>query len=205
MPWMIGLIVLLGGLFLAVQVVRAQGREKEAGITVERMVRASNAEIERMLERIETRPAPEMKMGAMCYDMCMPPPVTEYVCPVCGEKTLYPVPEGHWSTPLNSLEDLRRMQAQAQMEAGKRGASVELDETAYCRNCRPAAVDHPAAVLVVRLPDGRQTRTENFAEDDLGLLRDFFAGKDVKVGPQDDEMPLKESLPRLRELLGMGE
>ena len=51
-------------------------------------------------------------MGAMCYDMCMPPPVTEYVCPVCGEKTLYPVPEGHWSTPLNSLEDLRRMQAQ---------------------------------------------------------------------------------------------
>ena len=205
MPWMIGLIVLLGGLFLAVQMVRAQGREKEAGITVERMVRASNAEIERMLERIETRPAPEMKMGAMCYDMCMPPPVTEYVCPVCGEKTLYPVPEGHWSTPLNSLEDLRRMQAQAQMEAGKRGASVELDEMAYCRNCRPAAVDHPAAVLVVRLPDGRQTRTEDFAEDDLGLLRDFFAGKDVKVGPQEDEMPLKESLPRLRELLGMGE
>ena len=82
---------------------------------------------------------------------------------------------------------------------------MELDEMAYCRNCRPAAVDHPAAVLVVRLPDGRQTRTEDFAEDDLGLLRDFFAGKDVKVGPQEDEMPLKESLPRLRELLGMGE
>ena len=203
MPWMIGLIVLLGGLVLAVQVVRVHGREAEAGITVEGMARASNAEIERMLERIETRPAPEMKMGAMCYDMCMPPPVTEYVCPVCGEKTLYPVLEGDWSTPLNSLEDLRRMQAQSQGEAGKRGASVELDEKAYCRNCQPTAEAHPAAVLVVRLPDGRQTRTEDFTEDDLGLLRDFFAGKDVKVGAQDDEMPLKESLPRLRELLGM--
>ena len=77
MPWMIGLIVLLGGLVLAVQVVRVHGREAEAGITVEGMARASNAEIERMLERIETRPAPEMKMGAMCYDMCMPPPVTQ--------------------------------------------------------------------------------------------------------------------------------
>ena len=203
MPWMIGLIVLLGGLVLAVQVVRVHGREAEAGITVERMARASNGEIERMLERIETRPAPEMKMGAMCYDMCMPPPVTEYVCPVCGEKTLYPVLEGDWSTPLNSLEDLRRMQAQSQGEAGKRGASVELDEKAYCRNCQPTAVAHPAAVLVVRLPDGRQTRTEDFTEGDLGLLRDFFAGKNVKVGAQDDEMPLKESLPRLRELLGM--
>ena len=205
MPWMIGLIVLLGGLVLAVQVVRVHGREAEAGITVEGMARASNAEIERMLERIETRPAPEMKMGAMCYDMCMPPPVTEYVCPVCGEKTLYPVPKGQWSTPLNFLEDLRGMQAQAQMEAVKRGASVELDEKAYCRNCRPEAVERPAAVLVVQLPDGRQTRTENFTEGDLGLLRDFFAGKDVKVGDQDDEMPLKESLPRLRELLGMAE
>ena len=205
MPWMIGLIVLLGGLLLAVQMVREQGREKEAGITVERMVRASNAEIERMLERIETRPEPEMKMGAMCYDMCMPPPVTEYVCPVCGEKTLYPVPEGHWSTPLNSLEGLRRMQAQAQMEAEKRGASVELDEKIFCQNCRSAAVENPSAVLVVRLPDGRQTQTEGFTEDDLGLLRDFFAGKDVKLGARDDEMPLKKSLPRLRKLLGMAE
>ena len=95
------------------------------------------------------------------------------------------------------------MQAQAQGEAGKRGSSVELDEKAYCRNCQPTAEAHPAAVLVVRLPDGSQTRTEDFTEDDLGLLRDFFAGKDVKVGAQDDEMPLKESLPRLRELLGM--
>jgi hypothetical protein len=205
MPWMIGLAVLLGGLLLAVQAVRAQGWTGDPGITVERVTRASNAEIEMMLGQIEARPAPEQKMGAMCYDMCMPPPVTEYVCPSCGEKTLYPVAESQWSTPLNHLENLRRLQAEAQVEAGKRGASVELDEQAYCRNCRPMAVDVPAAVLVVRLPDGRQTRTEVFADDDLRLLRDFFAGKDVKVGPQDDETPLKRSLPRLRNLMGLAE
>ncbi|HOO20587.1 MAG TPA: hypothetical protein PLJ99_00180 [Kiritimatiellia bacterium] len=205
MPWVLGLIVLLGGLLLAVQAVRAQGGEGEPGITVERVTRASNAEIERMLGRIEARPAPEQKMGAMCYDMCMPPPVTEYVCPVCGEKTLYPVPENQWSTPLNRLEGLRRLQAEAQVEAGKRGASVELDEQAFCRKCRPMAVDEPASVLVVRLPDGRETRTVVFTEDDLRVLRDFFAGRDVKVGSQDDETPLKRSLPRLRSLLGMAE
>jgi hypothetical protein len=205
MPWMIGLAVLLGGLLLAVQAVRAQGWKGEPGITVERMVQASNAEIEMMLGQIEARPAPEQKMGAMCYDMCMPSPVTEYVCPACGEKTLYPVAENRWSTPLNHLENLRRLQAEAQAEADKRGASVALDEQAYCRNCGPTFVDVPAAVLVVRMPDGRETRTDVFTEDDLRLLRDFFAGKDVKVGPQDDETPLKRSLPRLRNLMGLAE
>lgn len=205
MPWVIGLIVVLGGLILAVQAVRAQVGQDKPGITVERMAHASNAEIERMLGQIEARPAPEEKMGAMCYDMVMPSPVTEYVCPACGEKTLYPVAKSRWPAPLNHLEKLRRLQAEAQVEAGKRGASVELDEQAYCRNCGPKFVDVPAAVLVVRVPDGRETRTQVFTDDDLRLLRDFFAGKDVKVGPQDDETPLKRSLPRLRNLLGMAE
>ena len=197
--------VLLGGVLLAMQAVRAQGGPGEPGITVERMVQASNAEIERMLGEVEARPAPEQKMGAMCYEMVMPSPVTEYVCPACGEKTLYPVAKDPWQTPLNHLEDLRRVQAEAQVEAAKRGAAVELDEKAYCRNCGPAVVDVPAAVLVVRTPDGRQARTEVFTADDLRLLRDFFAGKDVKVGPQDDETPLKRSLPRLRNLMGLAE
>lgn len=205
MPWVIGLAVLLGGVLLAMQAVRAQGGPGEPGITVERMVQASNAEIERMLGEVEARPAPEQKMGAMCYEMVMPSPVTEYVCPACGEKTLYPVAKDPWQTPLNHLEDLRRVQAEAQVEAAKRGAAVELDEKAYCRNCGPAVVDVPAAVLVVRTPDGRQARTEVFTADDLRLLRDFFAGKDVKVGPQDDETPLKRSLPRLRNLMGLAE
>lgn len=205
MPWAIGLVAVLAGLFLAGLAVRARGQVEPPIPTVERMTRASNAEIERMLSRIEERPAPKEKMGAMCYDMCLPPPVTEYVCPVCGEKSLYPAKENRWSTPLNRLEGLRRLQREAQAEAGRRGAAVALDEQAFCRHCRPQAAEEPSAALVVRLPDGRETRTETFTEEDLRLLRDFFAGKDVRVGPQDDETPLKRSLPRLRDLLGLAE
>jgi hypothetical protein len=202
MPWMIWVVLMLIGLGVAGFAVRARAQEDKGGVvTVERVTRASNAEIEQMIDKLEARPAPEAKMGAMCYDMVMPSPVTEYVCPVCGEKTLYPLEEGHWRTPLNELERLRKNEREAQMAAEKLGAVIFLDEKQFCRHCQPDFEGEPHAALVTRLPNGREKRTEGFTVRDLWILRDFFSGKDVVVGSQDDEEPLKDQLPRLRELM----
>ena len=206
MPWLIALILLVGGLCLAGIAVRTHAQEVQGPVTVAKVSNASNAEIERMLQKIETSPAPPVtKMGAMCYDISLPPPVTEYVCPVCGEKTLYPLAENRWETPVNGLEELRGMQIQVNKQARRRDVSVTLDERQFCRKCMPDFTNVPQTVLVVKLPDGHEQRTDRFSMNDILMLKDFFAGKRLTTGINDAETPLKDELPRLRELLGLQE
>ena len=204
MPWLVLLALALGACFLAGFAVRARAQEENGGaVTVERMSHASNVEIERMLRDVETRPLPELKMGAMCYKPAAPAPVTEYVCPACGEKSLYPTENDPWRTPVNDLELLRRNVADAATAAASHGATVSLDETQFCRKCLPDFADSPKAIIVVRLPDESENRTATSSVRDLWILRDFFGGKNVLVGGNESESPLKGCLPRLRELLGL--
>jgi len=58
-------------------------------------------------------------------------------------------------------------------------------------------------ILVVKLPDGREVRTRNVTPEDLKLLAAFGAGKDRFEAGQGAEGPLKDRLPRIRELLGL--
>jgi hypothetical protein len=203
MPWLIALVLMVGALCFAGFVVRIQAQEGAGALTAEKVAKASSAEIERMLGDLEVRPAPEAKLGAMCYAPMRPSPVTEYVCPVCGEKTLYAPDERERETPVNGLEFMRRAELATQQAARKKGASVRLDEKQFCRHCLPAFEGVPRAALVVRLPNGSETRTEDFKALDLWMLRDFFDGKRVLTGGNDSETPLKDQVPRLRELLGL--
>jgi hypothetical protein len=201
MPWISIVLLAIGAMLFAGLAMKTHAEEAPPPVTVKRMTRASNEQVERMIDKLEARPAPEAKMGAMCYDMVMPEAVTDYVCPMCGAKTLYPLSEGEGETPLNDLESLREAEQEAQAAAQKLGASIVLDEKQFCRQCDPELEGIPQAILVTRLPNGRMKRTEDFTLRDLWILRDFFEGKEVVVGSQDDEEPLKDQLPRLRELM----
>jgi hypothetical protein len=175
-------------------------------ITAEAMKTYTQAELASMLARLEARPAPKVtRMGAMCYDMSGPPDRVEYICPVCGERTLYPTREqpasvGNedrmllgWSLPAcrRLVEEIRKT----------RKLDIALDETSFCRLCKPSAPKHEI-ILTVKYPD-RSTHASPIAPDDLRILRDFVAGKALWTGAQDDEHPVKENTARLRVILGL--
>jgi hypothetical protein len=60
-------------------------------------------ELRRRLEELaRSEPPLDLSSGAMCYSVAAPSEVVEYLCPVCGQKTLYalgnePGPKSAWS------------------------------------------------------------------------------------------------------------
>ncbi len=58
---------------------------------------------------------------------------------------------------------------------------------------------------MIKHPDGRGVRTEGVTDVDLQLLNEFLSGKLTHEGAAGRETPLKEQLPRIRQLLGQPE
>ncbi len=166
----------------------------------------SRADIAARLAAIARDPAPtDLAEGAMCYDSVGPPVRAEYVCPTCGEKTLYasiPDPSRRVSRGGMEADACRRLLSEV------RGLKVRLDESELCEKCRPG-VASPRLALVVAYPDGREHRTEDIGAADLALLVEFtsgarkHAGDPNSAGGRDGETPLKDHLPRLTALLGV--
>ena len=157
----------------------------------------SKGEVKRLLATIERAQAPEPKMGAMCYRMALPPDRMEYVCPTCGEKTLYEK-EVSW-TWMHQLDACRRL-----FKELPKHDTMTLDESSFCRKCQPGT-NKPSLRLLIRFDDGTTNVVSPVWSEDLGLLRDFLGGKLAVKGAQDFETPLKSHLPRLRQLLGVND
>jgi hypothetical protein len=144
------------------------------------------------------RPAP----AAMCYKQAAPIETTDFVCPKDGARTRYPA-----DGPLAArVLELARLKADARRlatpEVAAR-AAIALDLSELCRTCTPQALATPEAVLEVKLPSGKLTRTRGITHDDLVILTEFFAGGTVHKTADGKTVPLEQSLPRIRQLLGM--
>ena len=72
-------------------------------------------------------------------------------------------------------------------------------ETSFCRRCSPDA-KKPALALRLVFADHKERLVSDVTPADVGLLRDFFAGR--TVSSDGVESPLKNALPRLRQILG---
>jgi hypothetical protein len=84
-----------------------------------------------------------------------------------------------------------------------KGLAVTIDESEFCRKCSPAVMS-PVVILITRYPDHKdEYRAKGVNSEDLVLIREFLEGSDRHKGAQDIETPLKNHLPRLRELLGI--
>lgn len=164
--------------------------------TVESVKSMSRSEIESMLQKIEKQKAPKPFVSATCY---VPPPVlkrAEYVCPACGQKTIYTTPRNTRYVSEN-VEAARREFPNLQKVSKLK---MELDESSFCKKCHPGTAE-PQLVLKVTYSDGTVHEEKGIWAWDLKVLNAFFKG-DSTIFNSRDEVPLNFYIPILRRTLG---
>jgi DNA-directed RNA polymerase subunit RPC12/RpoP len=164
-------------------------------------VSASKPDIDKLLKRLAEKPVPaELNLGAMCYKMAMPPDRAEYVCIVCGTKTIHSTTQnslsGGWDSPVLSIQNYRTAIAQLR----KLGLDTKLDESSLCSKCKK---EGESALFLEVTINKRVVRNALVDVNDLRKLIAFVHGNLVWKGEQDREFPLKPELPRIRTLLGV--
>lgn len=162
---------------------------------------SSKVDIDNLLKRVAEKPVPEeLRMGAMCYEMAMPPERAEYVCPSCGTKTIHAlnhVSRG-WRSEVLVIKQYRGYIEQL----NKLGLAAKLDESFLCSTCKKEGVSG----LFLEVTLGKQmVRTAITDMNDLRKLIAFVQGDLIWKGDQDRELPLKPELPRIKQLLGIKE
>ena len=200
--WIIGgLLLMSASVFAASRSgIFPAGRTKAlpGDVSVSKMLGMSRPDVELMLDDIETAEEPEPMYGAMCYEMVAGPLVIEYICPLCGDKTVY--------EDYGTISLVEQLEADRDMFAGIDSLTeldMRLDESRFCHFCAEDGSE-PALVLIVELEDQPPCSTEVTGHD-LRLLRGFLAGNDVYETWNDGVMPLKPHLDRIRKLLGLPE
>jgi hypothetical protein len=156
----------------------------------------SKQQIKEKLEALANAPAPEnLKMGAMCYKMVAPPDRAEYICPVCGERTVY-------------TDDLARFIGKElpvcrTLEDSISGIGFDLDEKSFCKKCSPD-VKTPSLCLHTKYAGESDENTVcDINSYDMQLIYEFMKGKQVHLDNYDNETPLKNYSDRLSQLLGI--
>ena len=171
---------------------------KMLGINPEDIMTLSTTQVNMLLSRLENEKAPEQMMGAMCYEMMAAPEVSEYICPVCGEKTIYNYSQSsfiEWE-----LQGCRRM---AESINANTDFEIILDEALFCDFCSPdAGENEPEMVLRVIDEDGTEVANTVYIID-LRKLDSFLQGNLYYTTSNDAQLPLKDSAERIRELLGV--
>ena len=148
----------------------------------------------KQLKELESHEAPESKMGAMCYSVGPPPNQALYICPACGEKTLY---VDHYAEELSEVS-LARQEFEKLIKSVD--ISIVFDESEFCASCSPH-VDSPELTLRINHEDGSSVLSKSITSDDIIILRAFFEGEFCYTTHNDSIYPLKGELRRLRELL----
>ncbi|MCL1909735.1 MAG: hypothetical protein FWG05_02235 [Kiritimatiellaeota bacterium] len=155
--------------------------------------------VDKLLAEIAAQPEPVLDKiwSAMCYEMMAPPERAEYVCPICGAKTIHVKDAAE--TVAWTLENHRYFLE----EVVKFGLDASLDERAFCETCRKESGLENGSLdvyLDVRM-NGKIAHTL-LEENDWDKLTAFLEGTNVWKN-MDGEYPLKPELPRIRKLLGI--
>jgi len=175
-------------------------------VLTEKMKSLDRAAVRAMLKRLADTPAPKMTVfGAECYKPAGPSDRVDYLCPKCGERTLYVRHrQGLPDDPVVWIVDKELPKCRREFQELHKLAqdAIEFDESQFCRKCSPK-VTSPKMAIHVTYEGAKARDVENITANDLRLLREFFAGDLMHHGFQDEKTPLQKSLPRLQELLGV--
>jgi len=157
----------------------------------------SKDEIKNKLLKLSKTPKPQnLSMGAMCYKVAMPPLRAEYICPACGNKTLYS--DDYFNVDIvNHIAEFRSL------VKGITELDIKLDESQFCKKCSPK-VSSPELCLIINYDNKTKVhKVCDVSEDDIKILSEFLDGKNVHSTSNDAQKPLKDYLNRLQKLLGV--
>ncbi len=149
-----------------------------------------------LLARLEIEEPPEPVRGAMCYEAMAYPLVAEYICPVCGEKTIYNDSQTgfiEWE-----LQGCRRI-VESLNEYTE--FDISLDETLFCDFCSDSSDEEPTLLLRVALTDTTET-VNSISIHDLRILDSFLQGNLYYLTFNEAQFPLQDCSDRIRQLLG---
>ncbi|MFH0864669.1 MAG: hypothetical protein V1904_00635 [Bacteroidota bacterium] len=156
----------------------------------------SKQQIKEKLEALSNSPAPDvLKNGAMCYKVAAPPNRTEYVCPVCGERTV------HTDNMARFIE--RELPVCRTLADSISGIELALDEKSFCKKCSPEVKDPSLCIKTKFAGETTENTLCDIDSDDMQLLYEFMKGKLTHKDDYDNETPLKNYMERLNQLLGV--
>ena len=149
-----------------------------------------------LLARLEIEEPPEPVRGAMCYEAMAYPLVAEYICPVCGEKTIYN--DLHTGFIEWELQACRRM-VDSLNEYTE--FNISLDETQFCDFCSDSSDEEPVLLLRVASTDSTEA-VNGITIHDLRILDSFLQGNLYYLSSNESQYPLQDCSDRIRQLLG---
>jgi predicted RNA-binding Zn-ribbon protein involved in translation (DUF1610 family) len=188
--------LLLTGCKEAAEDIRQQGQSE--AVTTSTIKKLSRVDIQKKLQKLGDAPVPkDLKAGATCYKPAAPPQHAQYICPTCGEKTLYT--NALARTVEWDIGDARRHLTRLQ---GLAASSISLDESPFCKHCSPDVTD-PKLMLRIVYDTGQPHTAVGVTPADLQLLEEFLSNKIIHDSGQLGETPLRDRIPRIQELLGV--
>ncbi len=171
-----------------------------AEIMPESLMSLSVEQVNFLLSRLEKEEPPQSTMGAMCYQAMAPPATAEYICPVCGEKTLYSDSQTafiEWE-----LEGCRRL---AESINSNTDFEIFLDEGLFCDYCSPDTGEENPEILLRVIYESDMEVVNRVSVIDLMMLDSFLQGNLFYTTSNDAQMPMQNYAGRMRELLGLEE
>lgn len=160
----------------------------------------SNLTREEIAQRLKklavSKPSNQIECIATCYKMASNPVRSEYVCPKCGEKTLY---NSYAGIVLRDIPECRRLVKEIKIK----GLNIELDDSEFCKKCN-SGIKNPQLSLIVKYSGEKAVhRVKGVAKNDLKLIWEFVEGRDKHFDEKNNQTSLKNHIPRLQELLGV--
>jgi hypothetical protein len=172
-----------------------QTRLAKSPVSIMKVFSQGRERLRLMLMRLEKEDEPDFCFGAMCYEPMALPERADYLCPVCGTRTVYTYSEAEFI--LSTLPSMRRIAAELDESGHFR---VSLEEL-LCSECFGEDASNSVNLVVV-YAEGDTVRTRA-GYHDMMLLRGFVAGDLFYITDNDGQYPLKEHSQRIRELLGL--
>ncbi|MCK5034714.1 MAG: hypothetical protein KAS73_02395 [Candidatus Sabulitectum sp.] len=157
----------------------------------------SRTEINLLLSKLEFTEPPEVVMGAMCYAPMSLPASADYICPDCGEKTVY---DSSFARFIDwEIAGCRRMADNINLNTE---FDVVLDESRFCDFCSQETAETPVLLLKVINEDGNEI-VNRITIIDLRMLESFLQGNLYYLTFNDSQCPLQDYGERMRTILGL--